>query len=457
MAEKPWVAVTGSRRPYIFDLPQLLSLPENFEFRFRYRYEWVASELKTELDRHIGRRRWWFRKPCLAGHSLLVVFHSQDSKRLLPLRRCTIVAAELLGPMVFIRFRVGPFVAVSAQAIPEPPKIPPTPPTPRPREEESQRLTEQGVALLELAGHDLRDPLPTGHYLRRASRDLPTDFWTQTSKHADREALSWAAVAALLQSELNLKRVPLFRLMGFQRRGGTFLATKNVTPWWTLPSNRVRGFRLTEGKRYRLRLLEWCETIPTGEPGIPANVAVSPERLSLEGSSNLIVGKYDVLEFSCLAGRPGFGELAIRAEPTEGMSSVGSKAGAAKKDRQEPAPGAPSVERGELSGSHDAGDTSRPWPYVFAARVPIRVSHSLRRVGIMGAVGAVGLYLYLWTPSRTLPNALPIKAAAQLAGLLMMFTALGEYLHRFAEFTGKLKDIPMPGAPQLPTKGGASA
>src|SRR5579859_5987408 len=120
MTEKPWVAVTGSRRPYIFDLPQLLALPENFEFRFRYRYEWVADELKTELDRFIGRKRGWFEKSCLAGHSLLVVFHSQDTKRLLPLRRCTIVAAELLGPMVFIRFRVGAFVAISADAIPEP-------------------------------------------------------------------------------------------------------------------------------------------------------------------------------------------------------------------------------------------------------------------------------------------------------------------------------------------------
>jgi hypothetical protein len=358
--------------------------------------------------------------------------------------------------MVFIRFRVGPFVAVSAQAIPEPPKVPPPPPTPRPREEEGQRLTAQGVALLDLAGHNLGDALPTGHYLRRASIDLPTDFWTQTSKYADREALAWAPVAALLQSELNLKRIPLFRIMGFQRRGGTFLAPKNVTPWYTLSKNRIRGFRLTEGRRYRLRLLEWCETISTGEPGIPANVAVAPERLSLEGSSNLIVGKYDVLEFSCLAGRPGFGELAIRAEPTEGTPTVGTKAKDAKGDGANAASGAPSVEGGHVGGSPDTRDTSRPWPYVFAARVPIRVTHSLRRIGLTGVVGAVGLYLYFWTPSPSLANAVPIKAGAQLAGLLMMFTALGEYLHRFSEFAGKVKDVPVPGAPQSPTRGGAS-
>jgi hypothetical protein len=202
MPEKPWVAVTGSRRPYIFDLPQLLSLPEDFEFRFRYRYEWVAGELKTMLDRHLAGTRWPFRKPCLSGQTLIVVFHSQDSQRLLPLRRCTIIGAELLGPMVFVRFRVGSFVAVSALAIPEPPKALPPPPAATPREEAGKRLTEQGVALLDLAGHNLRDALPTGHYLRRASIDLPTDFWTTTSKYADREALDWAAVAALLQSEL---------------------------------------------------------------------------------------------------------------------------------------------------------------------------------------------------------------------------------------------------------------
>ncbi len=453
--EKPLVAITGSQPPYIFDLPQLLSLPDGVEFRFRYSYEWVSDELRTALGRDVGRHRRWFEGPCLTGKTLLLVFHSQESQRLLPLRRCTIVGAELLGPMVFVRFRVGPFASVSPNVITDPIHGSPSPETQLLRDNESRRLTETGLALVGLPKHDLRERLPTGHYLRRVSAELAPDFWSNANDEADKGTLTWAALAALLQSEPNLRRVPLFRLIGFQESNGKFLRTKSVSPWYTLSHRRQRGFRLTEGRRYRLRLLEWCETIPGGEPGTPASVTVPPQLVSLEGSSNLIVGKYDVLEFSCTAGTPGNGELAMHVEPPD-IASGGDKVPGPSKE--------PATETKEVSGhiqgqsaktaadQHRASPASRRWPYILAVRVPIRVTQSVLRVGLMAATGIVGLYLYLWIPPASFGSPALVKQGTQLIGLLMMFTALGDYLHRFAEFTTDVKEIPFPGAPSGPVK-----
>ena len=79
------VAVTGSQEPYIYDLPHLLSLPAEFEFRFRYRAFWVEPEVLAQVrsDRH-----------AFAGSTLVILFHSQDKSRVLPIRRATIIESK---------------------------------------------------------------------------------------------------------------------------------------------------------------------------------------------------------------------------------------------------------------------------------------------------------------------------------------------------------------------------
>ena len=71
--ERPLVAVTGSQQPYIFDLPHLLSLPEGFEFRFRYRPKWIEPELLARIRSG---------PEAFSERTLIVVFHSQEMKRL---------------------------------------------------------------------------------------------------------------------------------------------------------------------------------------------------------------------------------------------------------------------------------------------------------------------------------------------------------------------------------------
>src|SRR5437016_1081937 len=100
----PLVAVTGSQPPYIYDLPVLLSLPNGFECRFRYHQAWVSSDVLDEIASTPGVA---VRRP------LILLFHSQEQKRLLPLRSCSVTGIDRLGPLVFIRFAVGPFVRVS--------------------------------------------------------------------------------------------------------------------------------------------------------------------------------------------------------------------------------------------------------------------------------------------------------------------------------------------------------
>ena len=99
---EPLVAVTGSQEPYIYDLPHLLALPSEFEFRFRYRPQWVEAEVLSEISEDND----------LYGRPLIVLFHSQQNRVLIPIRRATVARIERLGPMVFVRFRVGALVNV---------------------------------------------------------------------------------------------------------------------------------------------------------------------------------------------------------------------------------------------------------------------------------------------------------------------------------------------------------
>src|SRR3989442_14368683 len=96
----PLIAVTGSSRPYIFDLPAVLSLPRDFEFRFRYRHIWVDPELQAQIAA---------RPKELEGQPLILLFHSEQTRRVLPIRKCTIISVENLGPLIFVRFRMGSF------------------------------------------------------------------------------------------------------------------------------------------------------------------------------------------------------------------------------------------------------------------------------------------------------------------------------------------------------------
>lgn len=395
LAQTPLVAVTGSQPPYVYDLPVLLSLPNGFEFRFRYHQKWVSNDVLAEVASTPG---------VTLQRPLIILFHSQELRRFLPLRLCSVLAIEHIGPLVFLRFAVGPFVRVPVEVVAA--ALDSTE-----RRLESDRLCSIGRRLIGVETRDLTEGLAERSYLRLAAADVPDLEWVSVDD-ANTNAITsaWSGLAALLMNEDRLYQIPMFHLLGFQETTGEFESPRDLGGKLTLgglsgSTPRVRGFRLVEGKHYRLRLLEWCETIKGSTRRAKLIVNAAPEVLSLQGSSNLVVGGYDVLEFSFRATRPGYTELSV------GVTSLD--------DAETSAPTRPQPE-------------SRTWPVIYAARIPVEVRHSWARIGALIALAVAGGVLYnshwgkFW----------------ELAGLLLMFTTLGGLLERFARFTAEIRDLP---------------
>ena len=392
----PLVAVTGSQPPYIYDLPLLLSLPDGFEFRFRYHQMWVSNDVLRELEcspRNVVRR------------PLIVVFHSQEQKRLLPLRMCSVIGIDKLGPLVFIRFALGPFVKVAPEVVLA--KL-----DSKERKVESDRLSAIGRRLINLEKWDLAKSLPEGRYLSLAAAEVSAVEWPRVDG-ANVQSISsaWAALAALLMNEDRLFQIPMFHLLGFQELNGDFEPPKDLGRIYTVggitgSTPRRRGFRLVNGKRYRLRVLEWCETIKGSARRAKFAVDAAPQVLTLEGSSNLVVGGYDVLEFLFKTVRPGYTELSAGVASVEGHAEPG---------RAQP--------------------ESRTWPMVYTAQVPVEIRHNWPRVGALVALGAVGAFVYTSLPGKLW----------ELAGLLILFTTLGSLLEGFVKFSSEMRDFPQGG------------
>ena len=400
----PLLAITGSQRPYIYDLPHVLSLPEGFEFRFRYRHMWVENRLAAEVRAE---------SPDLQGKELILLFHSQETCRLIPIRKCTIVSIENIGPMVFIRFRVGPFPHVDIDALMNPDwKV---------ADAAADRLSNLGRDLLGDAGagpFDLSKALPQQFYLRYANA-LPSGLTWAPELTAPDIGAAWARLVVCLLKEPNLVEIPMFHILGFQREDGKFEKALDVKQFDT-SHGPIRGFRLVEGSRYRLRVLEWCEPPPGASP---KSLKIKPEFrgevLELEGASDLVVGRYDVIELTFRAARPGYTELAIRAEPVSAP-------------KQDHASGSP------ITWFHKViskSEKTLDWPAIFSARVPVRVRNKTRRVVAAAAISVLGVLIYGVGPAYSVEYADLLKGI----GLLMTFPILGEYLERFVKYNESMR------------------
>ena len=345
------VAVTSNNRPYVYDAPNVLSLPFGSEFRFRYQAKWTEEALRDAVIASSDRMK---------GSKVILVFHSEKSGSLVPLREAEVVRMEILGPVVYLRFRVGRFFNA-------------------PHSDEGEHskgiaeATRLGRMLLSLpANADLHKPLPQGHYLRRTA---PVDGVTWSNGTA---AASWWGVVSILDEEPSLKALPFFHVLGLSSENGE-------QQGWT---------KLTLGRRYRLRVLEWCFE-RTRKPVARVECSSSPDLLVLEAASNMIVGPYDVVDFDLVATKPGKGQMTIALS----MSDVTSKDGAV----------------GQAGASAD-------WPQSFHATIPVEVGPSWARLIGRFVLAVVGASLYLWLGPKVWPSN---KDALQFIGLLLFVWALG--------------------------------
>lgn len=403
----PLLAVTGSQRPYIFDLPHLLSLPNGFEFRFRYRHRWVEKALVSAIASDPGS---------LVGREIVLLFHSQPSRRIIPIRRGTVIALESIGPMIFVRFRVGDFVKIDldianlgsqtvASAV-----------------SDLSRLSEGwlGEFVAAEAGRDLSRPLPEGGYLRSANAPVASDPWDRSDPPA-----AWARLVAILHSEPELSGIPFFYVLGFRTERGAAVASGAVKNRFSVAREEIYGFSLVESERYRMRVIEWCEP-PQGveHPRIEVKCDFNAEQLALEGSSNLVVGRYDVVEFTFSALQPGYSELSLRAKPRE-TEQAGEISVAAGIDAQPDGP----------------TPAWTDWPAIFVARVPLLVKPRARRLLAPGISLAVGLALYLRVVPALEPRPGRLVEVLSLGFLLFGYGGFGRYLERLFKLSAGMEKL----------------
>jgi hypothetical protein len=434
-------AVTGSQRPYIYDLPQVLSLPRGFEFRFRYRHQWIDSQLWDRIRN---------RPESFEGRTLILLFHSQEEKRVVPLRRATIVRIEELGALVFIRFRLDEFV-----------KAPLLDLRAFGREASNQRK-KQSVAWMDTISQfggsgqgfgqfDLAKSLPDGWYFRAAA---PSNLeWSADDVEA------WGALATMLQDEANLSGVPLFYVLGFEDEHRKLIKPSVVRNRFRRNAT-VTGYRLVERARYRLRLLTWNGSYPRAA-AMRVNSHVDPAILSLEGAADLVLGRYDVLEYTFLGNKAGYTELGIAAEPIEPIGESEEASERAEEPtgivgrvaalvgwRIEPL-------RAPEKRPSTATDQWKTWPAIYLARIPIKMRASIPRalLTLLLAISGIALYLgapRLFPPAKAGEPPSTIASGLQALGLLIAFicvSGITEKLIKVREHVIKLGEKPKLPAP----------
>jgi hypothetical protein len=275
-----------------------------------------------------------------------------------------------------------------------------------------------------LGDHDLAQPLPDGYYLRRLTHEFPSDFWDETGNDCN----AWARLVANLLAEPSLNGIPFFFLLGFQKPTGKAIKSSVVANRFSLRRQPIRGFSLRAGERYRMRVVEWSEPqATTPRPQVRIKCDFNDSQLQLEGAFDLVVGRYDVIEFTFLAAQRGYSEIALRAEPTaDAQVRVASREG----------PG------GDANGgSQESVAPWASWPSVFVARVPIAVKYRAREYVLPVISSLAGAYLYLSVAPTVNANLKPITELAGLGLLLIGFRGLTDVLEGLFKLGASLKKL----------------
>lgn len=421
---KPLVVVTGSQQPYIFDLPHLLSLPKGFEFRFRYRHSWIEDGLRKDIefpDRVAGRR-------------VLILYHSQESRRILPIRQGEIISIEKLGHMVLVRFRVGFFSKIELDL--ERYKYPKDPESPDPIAAVaagvlSSRSKEILGPIDGKEDFNLADALPSGWYLRVSKTFDDAKHWDSGDVPT-----AWARTIAVLQNEKNLFGIPFFHVLGFRDEEGRIVEPRAIANRFSTSREPIHGFALQQSERYRMRVLEWCERpMSAPAPRIRINCDFDKTLLALEGASNLVVGRYDVIEHTFFAQRTGFGELSLRADsldkPIAANTTAATNGDETNKSTEMASP--PAAESPRWAWSD--------WPAIFVARVPIAVKMKGRRL-LVGIVAlAIGVTFYVWVAPQVVDTWRRFVELFALSWIFLAARQFAEQVERFFKLEGATQKL----------------
>jgi hypothetical protein len=288
------------------------------------------------------------------------MFHSKGLSMVLPVRCAEIIAAESFGETIYVRFAVHGF-AFPRTAAPG-------------SSEQLSALSAVGVSALgeRHCGRDqLAGRLSRHLYFKRSDSPISNLEFSGVTPRAMADA--WNRVVSLVTQDPVFSGMPLLHVLGFQELDKRDWGSRYVQP------DQERGgvHILTSGKRYRLRVLERSVShganasreggiAPSTPPGpVPVECAYDAVHLKLEGESNLVVGGYDVLEYSISARQRGRTEIGLRLP----------------------------------DASHDGqpGDGGGPKGVSYQARVPVEVGRNWRRICASGTSALLGLALFALT------------------------------------------------------------
>jgi hypothetical protein len=362
-----------------------------------------------------------------SGREVIILFHSQESRHIIPIRQGTVIGLEELGPMILLRFRVGPFAKVDLDLTkymyPSTPEEAPTPAALEAARALSARATALMGPINGKPDYDLSQSLPGGWYLREGLHPSNANDWDESDVTA-----AWARVVAVLHEDHNLFGIPFFLLLGFRSDTGVSVKPSAIENRFSTGREPIHGFSLQELERYRMRVLEWCERPKTApHPRVRLDCEFQKAHLALEGASNLVVGRYDVVEFTFSAQQPGYSEVGLRADSLDQDD---------KKD---------DTKNGEPATSNES---ARPpwadWPTIFAARVPVVVRPKPRRFITAAFAMVIGLGLYIWVSPKIGPEHPEWRNAFEVGALAIMFfgyRTFAEHLERFLKLAGGLHKL----------------
>lgn len=357
MAEKTkqrvLVAITGSQKPYVYDLPQILALPASLEFRFRYRDRWLDPEVRKQVNQSV------------TSEPILLVFWSQKTKRLIPLRWARLQSLVKYGPVTYCSFTLRSFATGLAQLS-------------SPDLAKSLFPNEQNL--------DLGGELPS--HLFWASRDalhIP-DGLDRGEDAAQAAPFEWAGAWWEIvrrfapdepdggeQAEPDLVGLPLFHVLGFfdekKRPSETplppqIIRNKNDV-FEKIP---VHGYKLLLGENYRLRIVQWCR-LERGSalvPPLELECVTETSGLKEQGSSNRVYGRYDVIDIDLRGHAVEMGEISLKTSEVDVMPS---------------------------RSENDSATPLASWASIDAFRIPVRVVPSTTRIAGGFALALFGFVL----------------------------------------------------------------
>ncbi|MBA7511971.1 hypothetical protein ES705_03970 [subsurface metagenome] len=266
LKEKKWlILVTNNIKPYMYDVPLVLALPEGFTYRFRYTVRWFnEKDLKSETE-------------------ALIVVRDVNTAKLYPIRHATVEKIYPFGFIRYIEFSVRNFVPYSNDI-----------------NECQQKIDNFAKKVEETLGDDYNNIPKTDMtplvFLMNSLEDLGDSELTY-SKNQENE--QWCNILQLLSDMTCYSNLSFLKIESLKSISGDKYLCKKL-------KNKVMGYKVSGGNTYSLNVLQSVPYDPNTaeEFHIPHKIELQTEEevlFRIKGI-NHVVGKYDLLHFIFKAG-----------------------------------------------------------------------------------------------------------------------------------------------------------